>query len=116
MKKEVQDVKPDKKNDKELWSLISEKILNGDFLFLEHAKKRLTDRNVIDLDVLDILENKENRKRKRNKKKDTYISGCQDWNYCIEGYGLDNKTIRIIISFNKDLMLIITVIRLDSLE
>lgn len=108
--------KPIKKNDKELWGLISEKISNGNYLFVTHAKKRLKDGGVIDIDILDILENKENRKRKRNKKKDTYIPGYQDWNYCIEGSGLDGEKIRIIISFNEDLMLIITVIRLDSSE
>ncbi|TAK79132.1 MAG: hypothetical protein EPO11_00515 [Gammaproteobacteria bacterium] len=65
----MRDEKPNKKNDKELWDLISEKISNGNYLFVEHAKKRLKDRSVIDIDVLDILENKVNRKRKRNKKK-----------------------------------------------
>lgn len=64
------------------------------------------------MDVLDILENKKNRNRKRNKRKDTYTSGYQDWNYCIEGNDLDELKIRVIISFDSELMLVITVIRL----
>lgn len=113
--KHVRQEKPTKRTDKELWQLIAEKIGNGNYLLLKHAKKRQKDRNISDVDVLDILENKNKRERKRNKIKDKYIDGYQDWNYCIEGYDLDgDKKIRIIISFDIELMLIVTVIRLDS--
>jgi len=108
--------KPNKKKDQELWDSIYLSILNKNYIFVAHAKKRLKDRNVTDIEVLDILENKERCKRKRNKKKDSYIKGHQDWNYCIEGVDLDGEKIRIIISFNEELMLIITVIRLKNLE
>lgn len=112
---QVQYGKPTKRTDKELWNLIAERISNGNYLFLKHAKERQKDRNITDIDVLDILENKDNRKRRRNKSKDTYIHGYQDWNYCIEGSGLDGgEEIRIIISFDSDLMLVITVIRLEA--
>ena len=110
----MQHEKPDKKTELELWTLLNEKISNGSYFFLRHAKERLKDREITDIDVLDILENKNNRKRKRNKSKDTYISGYQDWNYCIEGNDLDGKKIRIIISFDKELMLVITVIRIND--
>lgn len=106
--------KPDKKTDTELWALILEMISNGDYIFLRHAQDRLKDRKVSDLDVLDILENKPKRKRKRNKSKDTFLPGYKDWNYCIEGNDLDNKKIRIIISFDEERMLVITVIRIDN--
>lgn len=110
----VQYRKPNKKTDRELWNLIAEMIASSNYVFLNHAKMRLKDRNVTDIDVLDILENKDNRNRKRNKSKDTYTPGYQDWNYCIEGKDLDGKRIRIIISFDSELMLVITVIRLDD--
>lgn len=89
---------------------------NGDYFFLPHAKKRQIDRNISDLEVLDILENKDKRKRQRNKRKDTYIEGYIDWNYCIEGMDLDGEDkIRIIVSFEKESnLLIVTVIRLDT--
>lgn len=106
--------KPQKKKDHELWKLIDEKISDGNYLFLSHAKQRLKERSVSDFEVLDILENKLHRKRKRIKSKDVYKSGYADWCYCIEGNNLDKKKIRIIISFNDNLMLIITVIRIDD--
>lgn len=110
----MQKAKPHKRTDKELWDFIAHKIEDGDYIFLGHAKKRLRERDVSDIEVLDILENKNNRKRKRNKSKDTYMSGYKDWNYCIEGIDLDKRKIRVIISFNSELLLIITVIRIDD--
>jgi hypothetical protein len=104
--------KPTKKIDKELWNLIELKIKNTEYVFLTHAKKRQIDRAIADIDILNLLENKKG--RKRNKSKDTYTSGYEDWNYCIEGVDLDNKKIRVIISFNSELMLVITVIRLEE--
>jgi len=104
--------KPIKKEDKELWGLFQKKIENGDYLILHHAKKRQKDRNINDLVVLAILENKPGRKSKRNKSKDIYIPNHHDWNYCIEGSDIDGKKIRIIVSFDNTLMLVITVIRL----
>ncbi len=112
----VQHEKPNKKTDSELWSLLIEKLSEGNYIFLKHAKKRLEDRGIIDIDVLDILENKNNRKRKRNKSKDTYTPGYMDWNYCIEGNDLNEKKIRVIVSFDAQFVLIITVIRIDNEE
>lgn len=102
--------KPNKKKDQELWTLLEERISQGNYIFLAHAEKRLKDRFITDIDVLDVLENKSN--RKRNNSKETYTAGHQDWNYCIEGYDLDGRKIRIIISFDNELMLVITVIHI----
>ena len=114
MKSKLRGEKPIKLKDSELWFLLEEKITAGNYFFVAHAKKRLTDRDITDTDVLDILENINNKKRKRNKSKDTYISGYQNWNYCIEGNDLDGNKLRIIISFDNELMLVITVIRIVS--
>jgi hypothetical protein len=105
---------PKKKTDSELWSLLIQKLSEGNYIFLEHAKMRLKDRGMIDIDILDILENKNNRKRKRNKSKDTYTPGYQDWNYCIEGNDLSGKKIRVIVSFDDQFLLIITVILIGN--
>ena len=105
---------PVKKKDVELLKLMGECIKSGNYIFLKHAKKRLEQRDILDIEVLDILEGKPARKMKRNKSKDKYEDGKQDWNYCLEGLGLDGDKIRIIISFADDLMPIITVIRLDQ--
>lgn len=107
-------MKPSKKTDKALWDLIELKIQKIEYIFLSHAKKRQVNRNITDIDVLDILENKKGRQRKRNKQKDTYTDGFEDWNYCIEGVDLNNKKIRVIVSFDSTFMLVITVIRLEK--
>lgn len=116
MKKKVKN--PIKKNDMELWAKVSAAISSMDYVFVKHAKARQEQRNILDIDVLDILENKEGRKRKRNKSKDSYTVNHKDWNYCIEGCDLDEDEgdIRIIISFDEQSMLVITVIRLDETE
>ena len=103
--------KPEKLNDTELFHLIFDKISAGNYIFLKHARQRQKDRGVTDLDVLNILKGGKNRKIKRNKRKDKYEQGKKDWNYCIEGFDIDGKKIRIIVSFNEELLLIITVIR-----
>lgn len=108
--KKSQIKKPKKKTDGELYHLLETKIVDLEYIILEHAKHRLKDRSIIEIEVLDILEGKEGRKRKRNKIKDKYDDGRQDWNYCIEGYNLDDLKIRIIISFEDDYLLVITVI------
>lgn len=86
----------------------------GKYIFLNHAKQRLKDRNITDIEVLDILENKKFSNRRRNKAKDKYEVGFQDWNYCIEGCNVDGNKIRIIVSFVDDWMPIITVISLEN--
>lgn len=101
--------KPTKKTDKDLFGLLDKKIANGDYVFKKHAKERQQERAISDLEILDILEGKKNRNRKRNKDKDKFVIGKEDWNYCIEGQNLDKKKIRIIISFEDDMIPIITV-------
>ena len=77
------------------------------------SEKRQVQRDIDDLTVINILENNGNSRRRRNKQKDKYLFGCEDWNYCIEGYDSDDRKIRVIISFDSDQMLIITVMRIQ---
>lgn len=106
-------IKINKKSDVELWGLLSRHIENGNYIFAMHAKERAKERGIIDIDVLDILECKRNRQTTRNKKKDIYIPGRQDWNYCVEGKDLSNKKLRIIFSFENDGLIVITLIRIE---
>jgi hypothetical protein len=100
---------PVKKSDKELYDLLTRKIVSGEYVFKKHSRQRLKDRDISDLDVLDVLEGKKGKKRHRNKQKDKYEEGRADWNYCIEGVNIDDKPIRIIVSFESGLLPIITV-------
>ncbi len=101
--------KPEKKSDLSLFELVERRVENVDYIFLPHAKARLSERDILEPAVLDILEGRHGRKRKRNKRKDAYKDGNKDWNYCIEGVSPDNEKIRIILSFDEKMMLIITV-------
>lgn len=101
--------KPDKKSDAKLFELVEKCISNIEYVFLPHAKARSSYRSILEPVVLDILQNKRNTKRKRNKKKDTFRENNKTWNYCIEGNDSNNEIIRIILSFDDNLMLIITV-------
>ena len=106
-------VKPTKKTDKDFYELLTSKIQSCDYVFKKHAKQRQKDRTITDVEVLDILEGKIVFKRRRNKSKDKYEEGREDWNYCVEGQNLDNKKIRIIISFEEGFLPIITVMWID---
>ena len=102
-------IKPKKKSDKELYELLTKKIGKGEYIFKKHARKRLSDRKILDIEVLDILEGLKGRKRHRNKVKDSYSEENEDWSYCIEGVNPDDKKIRVIISFEQGIIPIITV-------
>ncbi|NDH10019.1 MAG: DUF4258 domain-containing protein, partial [Gammaproteobacteria bacterium] len=70
----VQRKKPIKKTDKGLFLIIEEKIKQGNYVFLPHAKQRLKERNITELDVIYLLSGKKGYERKRNKGKDIYES------------------------------------------
>ena len=113
--------KPSKKTDQELFALIEQKIKERNYIFVKHAKERQQQRNISELDVLNILEGKSGYERKRNKSKDSYEANYlhekpQDWKYCIESKDIDEKKVRIILTFTDDLMPIITVINLSEEE
>lgn len=51
-------LKPNKKTDKELFKLMEEKIAQGKYVFLKHAKQRIRERNVSELEVIHLLSGK----------------------------------------------------------
>ena len=104
-------MKPTKKSDKELFSLIELKVAKNKYIFLPHARQRMLERNITAIDILYLLQGYS--KRIRNKKKDIYEHGKEDWKYCIEGMPRDIK-IRVIITFTSDMMPIITAINLED--
>lgn len=111
-------IKPIKKTDNELFILIEERINQGEYVFLSHAKQRLVERQISELDVIYLLSGKKGYGRKRNKRKDSYElclfsdSTAQDWKYCIEGQDVDGNKLRVIVTFTDEFMPIITVIKI----
>ena len=104
-------MKPSKKSDKELFSLIEQKIVDKKYIFLPHVRQRMLERSITAIDVLYLLQG--HSKRIRNKKKDSYEQDREDWKYCIEDKPRDTD-IRVIMTFTLDMMPIITAINLEE--
>ncbi|MDC0534977.1 DUF4258 domain-containing protein [Francisellaceae bacterium] len=107
-------LKPPKYNDSTLYDLIKNKVLAGQYVIKNHARLRMNQRGISDLQVVAGLLGVSGYKRWRNKKKDSYEQGNTDWNYCIECQAKDENILRIIISFYSDLMPVITVMWLGD--
>ena len=104
--------KPKKKTKPELFKSIETAIETGNYIFTEHGEFRSKQRkNVNDLQIINILKSKT---KKHEAAKDYYQEGFADWNYHLTGKTLDNEKVRIVLSFDSNLMLIITVINLDN--
>lgn len=99
--------------DKELFKLLSQLVRSGSYVFKKHARDRQETRSIQDLEVLNILEGKKGHRRHRNKAKDSLRADRKGWKYCLEGVNIDNNKMRIIITFEAELLLIITVMWIE---
>jgi hypothetical protein len=90
---------------------IREGIDSGRYVHTRHATKRQNERSIIVPDILYVL-----RKGYHEKKKDSWDKRCKTWCYSIRGKTIDGAELRIIVSFDKNGMLIITVIRLGKMR
>lgn len=84
-------------------------ILTGKYIYTGHAQDRLQQRDVTRLEVKQIIKNGHH-----EKKKDQFDDTLNEWNYSIKGKTIDQRKLRVIISFDKNGMLIITIIDLDK--
>lgn len=104
--------KPSKKTKLELFKGIEQAIDNKNYVFTQHgeirSKQRLNDEQVIRI--------LRDRRKKHDAARDYYSAGYPDWNYHIQGNTIDNQPIRIVVSFEENSMLIITVINLATEE
>jgi hypothetical protein len=88
---------------------VNEKIDSGSYRFSAHANERLQQREVTRLEVKQAL-----KRGYHEKRKDSFDEQYQCWNYSIRGKTLDQRVLRVVVSFNEANMLIITVIDLDK--
>jgi len=104
--------KPKKKTKLELFESIETAIKTSHYILTEHGELRSKQRkNVNDLQIIQILKSKT---KKHEAARDYYQEGHADWNYHITGKTLNHEKVRIVLSFDSNLMLIITVINLDE--
>lgn len=88
---------------------IHHKLEKGKYLYVGHAQIRLQQREVSRLEVKYILKNGRHEKRK-----DEFKEEHNTWNYSIRGKTIDERDLRVAVSFDKDELLVITVIDLDK--
>jgi hypothetical protein len=88
---------------------ISTMLEEGKYMYIGHANQRLKERSVTRLEVKQALKNGYHEKRK-----DEFKEEHNRWNYSIRGKTIDSRNLRIAITFDKNNMLVITVIDLDK--
>lgn len=104
--------KPTKKKTDELLSAIESALESKSYYFTTHALERSRERrNVSELQVIRLLRSKS---KYHEPKKDKFSDDFESWNYSIRGKSADGDNIRIILSFDENNMLIITVINLNE--
>lgn len=81
---------------------------DGRYRFSQHALLRKKERFLSLPNIIEVLNN-----GYHEKVKDTWDSEFKTWNYAIRGKTINNEPCRIIVSFEANGLLIITVIRLD---
>lgn len=79
----------------------------GRYLDTRHVTERKLERNITRMEILYVL-----RTGFHEKKKDKFDEAYNSWNYAIRGKTMDARELRVIISFDKNNMLIITAMEL----
>lgn len=90
-----------------LISKIKERGRSEEFIIIPHAMDRKKEWNISIIDIVHVLINGEH-----EESKDQYKPEYRAWNYAVRGKTVDNRDLRIAVSFDEKHMLIITVIRL----
>lgn len=99
-------IRPAKESD--LLIKIRKAILSGNYQETEHAKQRANERGIIGADSEYVLKTG-NHEPSKDKFDETY----NEWNYAVRGKTLDKRELRIIVTFDEDGLLLITVIDLN---
>jgi len=94
--------------DEKVLEKIRDKSSCGDYIPVEHAKQRLEQREVTDPEMRYVLAT-----GYREPRKDEFKEEHQSWNYAMRGRTADGRELRVALSFDKDDLLIITVIDLE---
>lgn len=92
-----------------LISIVRRRLDAGRYFDTRHAVQRQKERGILRPEVLYVLQRGHHESRK-----DHYEKRFQAWNYAIRGKTLDKRELRVIVSFDKNNMLIITAIDLRS--
>lgn len=92
-----------------LISIVRRRLAAGHYFDTRHATQRQKERGILRPEVLYVLQRGHHERRK-----DRYEKRFQAWNYAIRGKTGDKKELRVIVSFDKNNMLVITAIDMRS--
>lgn len=98
---------PDKLPD--LMLTIRKCVEEGRYLDTWHAEDRQNERRINRPEILYVLKNGHH-----EKKKDKFDEFYNSWNYAVRGKTVDRRELRVVVSFDKNGMLIITAIELKK--
>jgi hypothetical protein len=84
-------------------------VRSGNYIYTGHAQERLQQREVTRQEVKQVLKNGHHEKRK-----DHFDETYDEWNYSVKGNTVDKRKLRLIISFDENNLLVITVIDLEK--
>lgn len=103
----VKKIKPSKEGN--LLEKIKKALDSGNYLESKHAVERALERNIIATEYEYVLKT-----GWHESKKDTFDFLYNTWNYSVRGKTIDKRELRVIISFDENDLLIITVIDLEE--
>lgn len=92
-----------------LFQTIKECIEQGNYILTEHALQRLNERNIALNDAEYVLKNGYLEKKKTN-----FDEIFRTWKYAIRGKTIEDLDIRIIIAFDKNNMIVITLMHVGE--
>lgn len=93
----------------DLMGVISGCIEKGWYLDTRHASDRQAERNISRPEIIHVLKNGH-----REEKRDRYEESFAAWSYVVSGKTIDKKVLRVIVSFEREQLLIITAIDLKK--
>lgn len=97
--------RPEKESD--ILEKIHKLVQAGKYRDTRHSVQRKIERSISLPDIIEVLET-----GYHEKSKDEFRADFQSWNYAIRGKTFEGDTLRIAVYFDKDMLVIATVIRL----
>ena len=92
----------------DLLSKLSSSVQKGQLRFTKHALERMAERSILRLEVEYVLKNGHHEKRK-----DAFDEAFDIRNYSINGKTVDDKKLRVVVSFETPNFIVVTAIDLE---
>jgi hypothetical protein len=92
-----------------LLKIVKKKAEDGEFILMPHAVERRFQRSISIDDIVKVLST-----GWHEAKKDEFRQEYAVWNYSIRGVTIDKRNLRVVVSFDENNLLVVTVIRLQK--